>query len=112
MSLFCKKVRDIKRLKLMNEHQVKHKWREEIILPLRCIVNNINFLTSKCEKYILTTDGVKAKVESYEVLHICTLDELVKRIYGLTTWEFIKRWFDNGEEFDSSHFVYIKSTKV
>lgn len=98
----------------MSEHQVKHRWREEIILPIRCIVDNINFLTHKDDigRYIISTDNIKAQVEQSELIHICELEDEIKRLYGMSAFDFMKKWYDNGEEFDAAHFVYIKSKKV
>lgn len=96
----------------MSEHYIKHRWREELILPVRCIVHNIDFVTKKEEKYIIGTDNVKGKVVFWKEIHLCELEEKIKKLYNLSVWDFMKRWFDNGEEFDSAHFIYIKSKKV
>lgn len=92
-------------------HQVKHSWREEMILPLRCITSNINFLTRKEPKQIETTDGFIADVIEWKEVHLCKLETKVKELYGLDVWTFMKRWFDSGEDFDSAYFIYIKSKK-
>lgn len=95
----------------MSEHYIKHRWREELILPIRCVTDNIYFLIKDEDKYIICTDNVKAKVLSWKEIHLCELEEKIKKLYNLSVWDFMRRWFDNGEEFDSAYFLYIKSKK-
>lgn len=92
-------------------HQVKHRWREEMILPVRCINSNIDFLIGSEPKQIKTTDNIVADVIEWKEIHLCKLEKSIKELYGMTVWDFMNKWFNSGEEFDSAHFIYIKSKK-
>lgn len=96
----------------MSTHHVKHRWKDEIIVPLIALSDNINFLTLKEEKTIITADGVQAKVNKWAEIHICALDDLTKRLYGMSAWDFMLRWYNNGDVFYTAYFVYIKSEKT
>lgn len=92
-------------------HHVNHKYRETIIVPYISIENNITYLTSKGERFIIFADGIKARViESYEK-HICELEEEIRKLYGIDTWSFVKRWYQSDKAMDSMHFVVIKVKK-
>lgn len=93
----------------MTEHCVSHRYKEEILLPICAIRENIIFLTNeKEEKFIIFADGIKRKVLSYRTIHICEMEDYVKRLYDMNAWDFIKRWYDNGNKFYTSEFVHIK----
>jgi hypothetical protein len=96
----------------MSTHHVKHRWKNEIIVPLIALSDNIDFLTLKEDKTIITADGVQAKVNKWEEIHICALDDLTKRLYGMSAWDFMLRWYNNGDVFYTAYFVYIKSEKT
>lgn len=92
-------------------HQINHKFRETIILPYVAIENNISYLTNKGERYIIFADGVKGKVIESSEKHICELEEDIKKLYGIDTWSFVKRWYQSDKAMDSMHFVVIKVIK-
>lgn len=97
----------------MSEHHIKHRWREEIILPVRCISNNIDFLCNNKEsRVIISVDGVKANVKVCKEIHLCDLESEVQRLYSMSVWDFMLKWYSSGEEFYSSYFIYIKSEKL
>lgn len=93
-------------------HRVKHRWRDEIIIPYCAIEDNVNMLCHDGEKHIVTVDGKKALVEKWEEIHICEMDSLVQRIYGIDSWTFCMKWYSSGSKFQSAEFVYIKSKLI
>lgn len=92
-------------------HHINHKFRETIIVPYVAIENNISYLTNKGERYIIFADGIKGKVVESSEKHICELEEDIKKLYGIDTWSFVKRWYQSDKAMDSMHFVVIKVEK-
>lgn len=90
-----------------SEHHVKHRFSTEIIIPLIALTNNITFIMSKGEKYLIFADGIRAKVVSWEEKHICELDELIQKKYNCGAWEFLNKWFKVYKSMDSCHFLHI-----
>ena len=93
------------------EHYVNHKFRNMIIIPFVCLHRNIDFVMSKGEKYILTADGIRAKVVSWEEKHICELEDKIHELYGMDAWSFVKRWWKSYKNMDSMHFVVLDLKK-
>lgn len=93
------------------EHYVNHKFRNMIIIPFVCLHRNIDFVMSKGEKYILTADGIHAKVVSWEEKHICELEDKIHELYGMDAWSFVKRWWKSYKNMDSMHFLILKLKK-
>lgn len=97
----------------MSTHHVKHRWREEMLIPLIALSSNIEFLTGNdTEREIISADNIIAKVVKWDEIHICALDEYTRRIYGMPAWDFMLRWYNNGDVFYAAYFVYIKSEKI
>ena len=94
------------------QHLVKHKWRDEIVVPYLAIQNNVTFMCDNGEKHIITADQKKALVLEKKEYHMCEMDEIVKRLYGMDVWPFVMRWYNNGFNLLSPSFIYIKSKIV
>ena len=96
----------------MNEYCVNHRYKGVLIIPYAGIDKSLTFMLDKGDKYVLTADGIHAKVVSWEEKHICELDSKIKELYGIDAWSFICRWFkaSNGH-MDSMHFLIIKLKK-
>jgi hypothetical protein len=94
------------------QHLVKHKWRNEIIVPYLAVQNNVTFMCDNGEKHIITADQKKALVLEKKEYHMCELEDTVKRLYGMEVWPFVLRWYNNGFKYLSPSFIYIKSQIV
>ena len=94
------------------KHRVNHKYREVIIIPLIGLTENIDFLLSKGDKYLMFSDGTEAKVTEYKEVHICEEEEEIKQLYGCDPWRFIKKWYSTNKEMDSMHFLRITTKKI
>ncbi len=90
---------------------INHKFREELLVPYIAITNNIEFMLGKGEKQVITSDGILCKVEFLKEDHICNLEGMVKAIYNLDCWSFIKKWFAF-QQCDSMYFVYMKLKRI
>lgn len=98
--------------KMETKYIIQHTAKDEVILPLAAIHNNIYFLMDKKEKYVQTSDNFTCKVLSSEMVHICALENDINRIYGINAWAFIKKWFKAMPYFDSMFFCKMKLEKV
>ena len=67
---------------------------------------------SKGDKIVYCADGTQAKVIDWSDCHICTLEDDIKRIYGIDTWSFIKRWYSSEKRMDSMTFIKMKLEKL
>lgn len=92
-------------------HVIKHKFREEVCIPLVAITNNIDFFVSKGEKEVICSDGIKAKVVNYKECHICTLEEDIRRMYNMDIFSFLKKWYNYDKCMDSMTFIKMKLKK-
>lgn len=92
-------------------YHINHRYKEEIIVPLVAVTNNICFLFDKEERQATMGDGTIAKVISCEEVHICALDADINRMYGITPWDFVRRWYKIYPRMDSMFFLKMKLTK-
>lgn len=94
------------------EHNVLHKFKETMIVPYYAVTNNVSLVMSKGDHYVTTADGIHCKIVSWEEKHICELEDEIKRLYNISCWDYLMRWFKatNGC-MDSMHFLIIKLKK-
>ena len=96
----------------MNEYCVNHRYKDVLIIPYAGIDKSLTFMLDKGEKYILTADGIRAKVVSWEEKHICELEDEIQRLYNMDCWSYIKRWHKATKGcMDSMHFLILKLKK-
>ena len=93
-------------------HAITHSFKEELIIPYIGIEKNIEFFLGKGVKQVVTADGILANVKPIEEKHICDLEDDITRIYGISPWEFIKRWRNANIGADSMIFAKLKLEKV
>jgi hypothetical protein len=93
-------------------HAITHSFKEELIVPYIGIEKNIEFFLGKGKKQVVSADGILANVISIEEKHICDLEDDITRIYGISPWEFIKRWHGANIGADSMIFAKLKLEKV
>ena len=87
---------------------INHKYKDRVIVPYVAITNNISFMMTKGNRYIITSDNIKCRVVELQEIHICELESLVNELYKMDCWSFIKRWYETKKWMESMHFVYIK----
>lgn len=92
-------------------HKIRHKFREEMIVPYIAVQNNIDFMLNKGERYLLTADGIKAKVTECKEVHVCELKDDIKRLYDMDAWDYICRWYNAEKCINSLYFLHIKLRK-
>lgn len=93
-------------------HAITHSFKEELIVPYIGIEKNIEFFLGKGKKQVVTADGILANVISIEEKHICDLESDIMRIYGISPWDFIKRWHSANIGADSMIFAKLQLKKV
>lgn len=93
-------------------HAITHSFKEELIVPYMGIEKNIEFFLGKGKKQVVTADGILANVISIEEKHICDYEDDITRIYGISPWEFIKRWHGANIGADSMIFAKLQLKKV
>lgn len=93
-------------------HSINHRYKEEVVIPFVGITDNVNFIMSKGDKVVHCPDGIQAKVVEWKDIHICELEDDVKRIYGIDIWSFIKRWWQTEKRMDSMTFIKMKLEKL
>jgi len=95
----------------MNE--IAHAYREEIIIPLCAMKNNVDFLLENGKKTIVTTDEIVSDLISYKEIHILSDEakELVGRLYRMSVFSFIKLWYKKYGDIIKMTFLYLKLKK-
>lgn len=93
-------------------HDVKHKYREEMILPIISISNAYDFfIFNESSKIVTTADGIKCVVSDWSEENVCDLEEDIKRLYDMDAWSFIKIWRNTFPQMTSMQFVKMKLKK-
>lgn len=96
----------------MATYQLKHRYRENVIVPYVGIGNNCQFFMDDEDKYVVTADGVKCIVESCEYKHIFELEEKIENDYKMDILSFLKRWYNTDKRMQSMEMVILKLKKV
>jgi hypothetical protein len=93
-------------------HYVAHKFKEDIIIPYIALSNNLDYLLCDGKKTIHTKDGVMCECVSYEHKHIFEMEEDIKTLYGIETYDFLKRWYNFDNAMQSLYFIKMKLKKI
>ena len=51
-----------KQIENKHYYKVNHRYKDKMILPLIAVSNNIDFITTDNDRYVVTADSVKCKV--------------------------------------------------
>ena len=103
--------RNVKRaiLKTM-EYFIKHKFRENIVVPYVGIYPNIFSLTDIVGKTAVTSDHKQCTIMKVEEVHICEVEGLIYKLYNMTIGEYLLKWY-NIDKAMQSMFVYVITLK-
>lgn len=104
---------DVNSDKEVTYHRINHSFKTEILVPVAAISNNIDFLVNdkSVVRMVKTSDNIECVVESFEEVHICTLEADIKRLYGMEPWPYIMRWYKVAPSMHSMDFVRVKINK-
>lgn len=94
-----------------NIYKINHRFRDEIIVPITAISNNISFLMDKNKRYVELADGSKCEIISFFMKNICDLEEKILSLYRIPAWDFLKKWVSIYPTMTSIEFVVIKLKK-
>ena len=93
-------------------HTIRHRFREEVIVPIVALSNAYDFfIFSEAKKVITTADNIKCVVETWEEHNICDLEKDIKEMYNIDAWSFIKTWRASFPQMTSMQFLKIKLQK-
>lgn len=92
----------------MGTYYIKHSYKEDVILPLCGIADNVNFLFDDEEKFVKTSDGIKARLIDCKELHIVELEKDIQEIYKIDAWSFLKKWYSANDGMQSARFLKLK----
>lgn len=94
-------------------HRILHSFKPEIIVPVAAITNNIDFIVNGRDfsRIVKTSDEVECVVDEFAIVHMCQLEDDIKRLYGMEPWPYIMRWFKVAPQMYSMEFVKIKLKK-
>lgn len=95
----------------MATYQLKHRYREEVVVPYVAIRNNCQFFSDNSDKFVITADGIRCLVSDCEYKHIFELEEKIKTDYKMDTMSFLKRWYDMDKNMQSMEMVVLKLKK-
>lgn len=93
-------------------HSLRHRFCDEVVIPVIAISNNYEFFLYDATKKIRTADGVDCVVSSWEEKHICDLEDDIRRLYDKDAWEFVKIWHNCEPCMTSMQFVKMKLKKI
>lgn len=82
----------------MDSIYINCRYRDEIVVPLVCISPNWDFmcLTDKDKIGLpaLMKDGVVAKITFFEMKTIFEFETLIKELYKVDAYEWLKKWYN------------------
>lgn len=88
-------------------YTIAHKFRDVIILPYVAINNNYQFLINKNNNPVVkTTDGIMCNAINIEEKIIFDLEQDIEQIYGITAWNWLKKW--NRANIGMSDMIMVK----
>lgn len=97
----------------MSTYYIKHNYREEIILPIVGIVDNIKFFMDKDEQiFVKTADGITARIVDCVEKHIVEFEQEIKEIYKIEPWAFVKKWYNSDNGMQSARFIKLKLKRL
>ena len=74
------------------------KYRDEIIVPLVCVSPNMELFSipdkDKVGILCLMKDGVLAEVTECETKTVFEFEEIIREIYHVEPYDFLKKWYD------------------
>lgn len=77
---------------------IRHTFKPTIIVPHFALRNNgkssLDFMLNEGERVVVTSDGVECRALNVEEKHLCELESDIKSIYGMDTWNWLKRWYN------------------
>lgn len=113
MSVDVNNLHDANTVKEKTYHRVLHSFKEEIIVPIAAITNNVDFVIGgkDCVRMMKTSDNVECVVDSFEEMHMCKLEDDIKRLYGMDPWPYVMRWYKVAPHMHSMEFYKIKLKK-
>lgn len=93
----------------MNQSKVKHKFRKEIFVPWCAISNNI-----RMSDIVEMSDLVQCTVIKKREVHVLSSEaaEIIQKLYNLSAYDFIQRWYKRFPGMDSMGFIYMKLEKI
>lgn len=87
-------------------YRIQHTYKEEVIIPISALRDNISFILSEDkEPIVITSDNVRCRVASYQFVHICNCEKDIERIYGISAWGYLKKWYSVLPLIDSLSFL-------
>lgn len=93
-------------------YSLKHRYRQEVIVPYIAIANNALFFADEGEKEVITADNVRCEVESVEYKHVFDLEETIQKDYGIDVLSFLKRWYSMDKRMQSMEMIVLKLKKI
>lgn len=100
-----------KQIEKKHYYKVNHRYKDKMILPLIAVSNNIDFITTDNERYVVTADSVKCKVSFCCVRTLFQVEKDIEKIYGISAWEFLKRWYGVYDYLSSLNFFVLELKK-
>ena len=100
--------RNVKRaiLKTM-EYFIKHRYKENIVIPYVGIYPNIFSLSDIVGKTAVTSDHKQCTITKVEEVHICEVEGLIYKLYNMTIGEYLLKWYKIDKAMQSMYMYVI-----
>lgn len=90
------------------EHSILHRFREEIIVPITAVSNNIDFIVYNGKKICTFADDKVGEVIDWCEKPIFALEQDIKRLYGMEAYQFLAKWASADKNMTSFYLFHIK----
>lgn len=96
----------------MATYQLKHRYRESVIVPYVGVYPNGVFFVDKEDIYVITADNIRCKVVDVDYKHVLELEDEIREQYKMDILSFLKRWYDADKNMQSMEMIILKLKKI
>lgn len=95
----------------MATYQLKHRFRELVIVPYIAIGGCWFFIDDNSQKKVITADNHLCKVVECEYKHIFEIEEMIQEHYKMDIISYLKKWYEMDKNMHSLEMVILKLEK-
>lgn len=93
------------------DYLIKHRFKEQIVIPYVGIYPNIFRLDEIVGKTAMTSDHKECTIVKAEEVHICEAEGIIYKLYNMTIGEYLLKWYKIDKAMQSM-YMYVISLKL
>ena len=89
------------------DYFIKHRFKEQIVIPYVGIYPNIFRLDEIVGKNAMTSDHKECTIAKVEEVHICEVEGIIYKLYNMTIGEYLLKWYKIDKAMQSMYMYVI-----